>query len=104
MNDGQKDGSVDIKVLSALARLDVSDDDMKKLEKQIPAILSFAARIQEVVAKVDTDKNPTHKNVMREDASPHESGIYTEALLSAAPERERNYVSVTQVLKGGKHA
>ncbi len=104
MNDGQKGGSVDIKALSALARLDVSDDDIKKLEEQIPAILSFAARIQEVAAVVATDKNPAHKNVMREDANPHESGIHTEALLSAAPKREKNYVSVTQVLKGGKHA
>lgn len=97
-------GTADIKALTRLARLDVSDQDMKELEEQIPAILSFAARIQEVAATVEADKNPVHKNVMREDTNPHEPGAYTETLISAAPEHEKNFVSVAQVLKGGKHA
>lgn len=103
MTTSQRFEPVDIKALANLARLDVSDEDMKKLEEQIPAILSFIARIQEVVSTVEVDKNPPHKNIMREDNNPHESGLYTETLLSAAPHREKNYVRVAQVLKGGKH-
>ena len=94
----------DIRALAALARLAVDDEDMEKLEEQIPAILSFAARIQEVAETVEPDMNPAHKNVMRADGNPHASGVHTEELLAAAPARDRNYVRVTQVLKGGKHA
>lgn len=37
-------------------------------------------------------------NVMREDTEPHESGIYTEKLLSAAPQREGQYIKVKKIL------
>ena len=104
MTGSQSDAVVDIKALAVLARLDVSDEDTKKLEGQIPAILAFAARIQEVVVVVEPDKNPVHKNIMRDDTDAHESGVYTEELLSAAPDREKDFVKVMQVLKGGKHA
>ena len=94
----------DIKALAALARLEVTDEDIKKLEEQIPAILTFAARIQEVAGGMPADMNPAHKNIMRTDDYTHETGIYTEALLAAAPRREGDYIVVPQVLKGGKHA
>lgn len=37
-------------------------------------------------------------NVMREDGEPHESGLYTEKLLSAAPQREGQYIKVKKIL------
>ena len=94
---------VDIKALATLARLEVHEDEMKTLEEQIPAILSFVARIQEVAETAAPDMNPVHKNIMREDADPYETGAFTEALLAAAPRREGDYVKVPQVIKGGKH-
>jgi len=100
MMDGQK---VDIKVLADLARIEVGEADMKTFEGQIPAILSFVARIQEVAESGETNMNPAHKNVMRDDTNPYEPGVFTEALLDAAPRREGDYVRVPQVIKGGKH-
>ena len=47
---------------------------------------------------VTTDKNNTMRNVMREDANPHESGIYTEKMLEQAPAREGNYIKVKKIL------
>lgn len=94
---------VDIKALADLARLEVGEADMKTLEEQIPAILSFVARIQEVAGDVETDMNPSHKNVLRDDTDPYESGAFTETLLDAAPRRDGNHVRVPQVIKGGKH-
>ena len=90
---------VDVEALAALARLDVPVDELKTLQEQIPAILSFVARIQEVAEGVEPDMNPVHKNIMRADGSVHESGIYTEKLLTAAPRREGDYVVVPQVIK-----
>lgn len=89
---------VDVGALAKLARLEVSDAEMAKLEKEIPDILGFVETIQ----KVDTSAvspTPALHNVMRADEDPHESGIHTEKLLDAAPSREGDRIAVKQVIK-----
>lgn len=96
------DPKVDIKALAKLARLEVSDAEVAKLEQEIPAILKFVAEIQGVA----TDTHPTPpelRNVVRADENPHESGIYTEKLLKAAPKAEKGRVVVKQVLSRKKN-
>lgn len=98
MNKGE---AVDIKGLAKLARLEVSDEELAKLEKEIPDILAFVETIQ----KADTSTisiTPELRNVMRADENPHESGMYTEKLLSAAPAREGDKVAVKQVISRKK--
>ena len=92
---------VDIRALAKLARLDVSDEELARLEKEIPAILEFVETIQ----KVATDSavhDASLRNVMREDVNPHESGKYTDDLLAAAPAQRDNHVVVKQVLSKKK--
>jgi aspartyl/glutamyl-tRNA(Asn/Gln) amidotransferase C subunit len=92
---------IDIRALAALSRLDVSDEEVAKFEKEFPSILAFVETVQKVAA--DAPKGVAElRNVMREDGEPHESGLYTEALLSAAPLREDNRVIVKQVLSKKK--
>lgn len=91
------DASVDIRALAKLARLEVSDAEVAKLEKEIPEILKFVEAIQ----KADVSGVPETKslrNVMRADENPHETGKYTEALLKAAPARAGDRVAVKQVI------
>jgi aspartyl-tRNA(Asn)/glutamyl-tRNA(Gln) amidotransferase subunit C len=92
---------VDIKALAKLARLEVSDEELVRLEKEIPAILGFVETIQ----KVATDSaahDPSLRNVMREDANPHEGGKYTDDLLAAAPAQRDSHVVVKQVISKKK--
>ena len=89
---------VDIRALAKLARLDVSDEEVAKLEKELPNILSFVETIQKASADT-TETQSEHRNIMREDENPHEGGIYTEKLLSAAPAREGDRLKVMQVLR-----
>ena len=89
---------VDIRALATLARLELSDAEVEKMKHEIPGILAFVEQIQSVVAEVPKAVSPDHRNITRSDATTHESGIHTETLLSAAPVREGNYVSVKQVL------
>lgn len=92
---------VDIKALAKLARLEVSDEEVARLEKEIPAILGFVEEIQQV-ATTTTPETAELRNVMRDDINPHESGLYTDDLLKAAPAHRDNQVVVKQVLiKGG---
>lgn len=89
---------VDIRALATLARLELSDDEVARMETEIPGILHFVEQIQSVAAEVPKAVVPEVHNVMRADEDPHESGIYTEALLSAAPARVGNKVAVKQVI------
>lgn len=92
---------VNIAALAKLARLEVSDEELARLEKEIPAILGFVETIQKVATDVATD-DASLRNVMREDVSPHESGKYTEVLLATAPAIKDNQVVVKQVISKKK--
>jgi aspartyl-tRNA(Asn)/glutamyl-tRNA(Gln) amidotransferase subunit C len=88
----------DIRALAKLARLELSDAEVSKLEGELPAILGFVDEIQKVSADMPKAVSPKHRNVMRADSDPHESGAFTEALLAAAPNRIGNQVAVKQVV------
>ncbi|MDO8522378.1 MAG: Asp-tRNA(Asn)/Glu-tRNA(Gln) amidotransferase subunit GatC [bacterium] len=102
---------VDVRALAQLARLEVSDEELAKLEREIPDILKFVETIQAVSAQgYDEPKkvsgkskalSPQLMNVMREDENPHEGGAYTDALMKAAPARVGNRIAVKQVIKRG---
>lgn len=92
---------VDIKKLAQMARLDISDEEAEKLARQIPDILAFVRTIQAVSGDV-APESPELRNVMREDVDPHESGIYTNDLLAAAPSKKDNRVVVKQVVSRKK--
>lgn len=92
---------IDIAALAKLARLEVSDAEIAKLEKEIPDILHFVDTIQKANAGMEA-KSPVLRNVMRADEKPIESGTFTETLLKAAPAREGNRVAVKQVISRNK--
>src|SRR3989344_7972927 len=92
---------VDISALAKLARLEVSDEEIKKLEKEIPAILEFVETIQKANTGKETTA-PALRNVMRADDESHESGKYTEKLLEAAPARDGDRIAVKQVISRKK--
>ena len=97
----QASNGVNIAALARLARIEVSDTEISKLEKEIPDILAFVEIIQK--ADVSTEaKTDGLRNVMRADENPHESGKYTKTLLDAAPARMGNRVAVKQVVSRKK--
>ncbi len=92
---------VDIAALAKLARLDIPEDEMARLETEIPAILHFVETIQSANAPKE-EKSPAHRNIMRKDENPIESGKHTKALLDAAPARAGNRIAVKQVISRKK--
>lgn len=92
---------VDIRALARLARLEISDAEVAKLETEIPAILGFVEQIQKADVPHESAA-PALRNVMRADENPHESGAYTEKLLSQAPARDGDRVAVKQVISRKK--
>ncbi len=92
---------VDVKALAKLARLEIADEELAKLETEIPAILGFVETIQTVVAEAG-HPTPEHHNVMRDDANPHETGLHTRTLIDAAPAQRDDQIAVKQVISRKK--
>lgn len=89
--------NVDIAALAKLARLEVTEAELARLEKEIPAIVAFVEEINGANVAAEA-KSPALRNVLRADESPHESGEYTERILKAAPTAKNNRVVVKQVV------
>ena len=93
--------AVNIKALAQLARLEVADSEVESLARELPSILAFVESIQSVTVAGETKGQGLH-NVLRDDANPLEGGLYTEALLSAAPVRDGDRIEVQQVISRQK--
>lgn len=89
--------SKDIEKLAGLARIHLADSEKEGLTKDISAILQYIDQIQKASGDVER-QIPAHRNAMREDSEPHESGIHTETLLAEAPKRDGNYLKVKKIL------
>lgn len=93
-----------IEKLAALSRIALTHEQKEKMRSEFDSILEYVATIQKVSATSGGSARSIIAaiNVMREDAppagGPHESGVFTEMLLSAAPQREGDYLRVKKIL------
>ncbi len=90
----------EIRKLASLARIKLSAEEEESLVKDMGNILGYVEQIKEVSGTLDSQEHTKERtrNVMREDANPHESGAFTEALLAEAPMRKDQYVKVKKIL------
>ena len=89
----------EIEKLADLSRVALVAEEKESLRKEMDSILGFVEQIQKISESFTSEKNVgLLRNVMREDSEPHESGIFTDVLLSAAPKREGQYVKVKKIL------
>lgn len=107
-----------MKKLAELARLDLPENEQKRLLGDLQSILEYVDQIQKapIGARRSTQMNTQInadigenqrinqresamlKNVFREDKEPHEPGEYTEKLLKEVPEEKDGYVKVKKIL------
>ena len=84
--------------IANMSNLDLHDDEIPSLIKEIDDVLTYAVRVKEVAADVE---EPLTKNVnmFREDVVVKTN---PELVLSRSPEREENFFVVPAVLEGNK--
>lgn len=93
----------DINNLARLARIELSEEEKIKLQKDMESILGYVSQL----SSVDTLSSGEGKggaenvlvNVMREDAVTNETGEYKDAILANAPKREGDYFSVKAIFE-----
>lgn len=88
----------DIEKLANLSRIKLSDEEKIKYAKEIDSILAYVNQLKEVAGSAPEVSKSSHINVLRDDSVFHESGIHTEDLLSASPDRDGQYIKVKQIL------
>ena len=89
----------DILKLAALARLDLTEDEVTEYSQELSAILQYVEQLQ----NVDVDElTPTNQvtglvNVMREDET-YEYGYTANDLLSNVPQVENDQIKVKRMI------
>jgi aspartyl-tRNA(Asn)/glutamyl-tRNA(Gln) amidotransferase subunit C len=93
-----------IKKLADLARIDMSEEEMKAIAKDFDPILAYVSQVQEALKSsenISKDKIPDDyflHNVIREDVPTNNRGEYTEKIFNNAPDTENGYLKVKQIL------
>ena len=81
--------------IAHMSRLDIHEDELAPLAKQLGEVLSYAGRVQEVAELVEEPSN-RNVNVFREDVVVKTD---PEPILSQAPEREDDLFVVPTILE-----
>ena len=98
----------DIEKLAKLARIQLTQEEKEKLLKEVDPILNYVAQLKEVTSKVDSTTSPKagepasmlggHRNIMRYDSNPTETGSNTKVLVDDMPESQGGYLKVKKIL------
>lgn len=92
----------DVEHIARLARIELSEAEKAKFEKDLSAIFDFVAKLNEVdTATIGPLTGGTAlENVMREDnVGKQEAGSMNQDLVAAAPRKRSGYVEVEAVFE-----
>jgi len=96
----------DIVKLANLSRLSLSDEEIVRMQGEMTNILAYVDKLKSAAGKETGPVMSVNKNVMREDANPHEGGIYTDKLIGLAPKKaetpDGKFVKVKKILGGSQ--
>ena len=89
----------DVQKLAALARIKIEDSELEKFTKEFDAVLAYVGQIESLNLPEDLSvETPRLHNVMRPDVLTHTPGSCTEKIVAQFPARERNALSVKQII------
>lgn len=89
----------EIKKLSELARINLTNEEEKQFQKEIGAVLGYVDKLQELNLNENGASALEKENAtnFRKDENAHEKGVYTEDLLGEVPEKQNGFVKVKQI-------
>jgi aspartyl-tRNA(Asn)/glutamyl-tRNA(Gln) amidotransferase subunit C len=92
----------DVAHLATLARIELSETELTKLEGELSSIVSYVSAITDIAGEA-ADTAPqlgARFNVLRPDVVTNEADEHTEVLLAELPSREGRYMKVKKILGG----
>lgn len=91
----------DVKHLSKLSRIELSEVEVENFTKEIADILSYVSIVQDIAGNNNSDtslKVGARYNIFRADTVTNELDSYTENILAEMPYREGRYMKVKKIL------
>ncbi|MEK7462135.1 MAG: Asp-tRNA(Asn)/Glu-tRNA(Gln) amidotransferase subunit GatC [Patescibacteria group bacterium] len=92
----------DVAHLATLARIELSEAELTRLEEELSSIVSYVSAITDIAGD-EADTAPqlgARFNVFRADEVTNQADEYTEDLLAELPQREGRYMKVKKILGG----
>ena len=89
--------------ISKLARLELTEKEIEKMQKDLSSILDYF----DIIKKVKTDegkgeskkaKKLNNKNILRKDEAVPKSLSFSNNLIAISPGKKENYIKVKQIL------
>ncbi|MFA5736944.1 MAG: Asp-tRNA(Asn)/Glu-tRNA(Gln) amidotransferase subunit GatC [Candidatus Paceibacterota bacterium] len=90
----------DIDKLADLARIDLTEEEKTKLQKDMESILGYISELQKAPNLTESHQPNNYylRNVMRSDEESFEPGANTEKILEEAPKQRDNLFVVKKIL------
>jgi len=91
----------EVKHIAKLARLGLTEKEIKKYQKELSLVLDYIGKLEEVdISKVEPISHSiTVENVIREDEIDKEQKTKNKKLLELAPQKKNDYLEVKSILK-----
>jgi len=91
----------DVKHIAKLARLGLTQNEIKKMQRELSLILDYFEKLKEVdVSKIEpTTHSILVKNIMRNDEPKSESIETRNKLIESAPDKKERFVKVKSILQ-----
>lgn len=89
----------EIKKLTDLARIEMTQEEMQEMAGDFESILTYVGQIQK--ANISTEKNQNNnilENVVREDVITNKTGEFSGSILEEMPETQDNFLKVKKIL------
>ena len=94
--------SNEIKKLADLARIDMSEEEMKEIAKDFESILAYVGQVQEVSGEIiDNDKKSEDyfvRNITREDIAEDMNKERNDKILANAPDTQDGFIKVRKIM------
>ncbi|MEI8339629.1 MAG: Asp-tRNA(Asn)/Glu-tRNA(Gln) amidotransferase subunit GatC [bacterium] len=87
----------EVRKLAQLARIDMGEEELAKIAKEIGDILGYVDQIKTVAGEAEREVS-AHHNITRDDNQPNSPGQNTETLAAEFPKREGNLLKVKKIL------
>ena len=88
----------DIKNLAEMARLDMTEEELKNMANEFDPILAYVGQVKEVSELSDETPEYILTNVMRDDISTNKTGEHTDKILEEMPDKKDGFLKVKQIL------
>jgi aspartyl-tRNA(Asn)/glutamyl-tRNA(Gln) amidotransferase subunit C len=89
----------DIEHLATLARLQLTEEEITKYQKEMTDILGYVVQINTIAGDSPAAlESASVRNVLREDTDVVLTDTYTERLLAAAPQTQDGFIKVQKIL------